>query len=44
MDGHWLLLETSDAAQAGLALDGRIAESLRLPKGREHNRALGLRI
>ena len=40
MDGRWLLLETSDAAQSGLAIDGRIAEALRLPKGREHNRAL----
>jgi len=40
MDGRWLLLETSDAAQAGLAIDGRIAEAVRLPKGREHNRAL----
>ncbi len=40
MDGRWLLLETSDAAQAGLAVDGRIAGALRLPKGREYNRAL----
>ncbi len=40
MDGRWLLLETSDAAQAGLTIDGRIADAVRLPKGREHNRAL----
>ena len=40
MDGRWLLLETSEAAQAGLALDGRLADSVRLPKGREYNRAL----
>ena len=40
MDGRWLLLETSDAAQAGLAVDGRIVDSFALPKGREQNREL----
>lgn len=40
MDGRWLLLETSDVARAGLAIDGAIAASAELPKGREHNRAL----
>ena len=40
MDGRWLLLETSEVARAGLALDGAIAASAELPKGREHNRAL----
>lgn len=40
MDGRWLLLETSEVARAGLALDGVFAASAELPKGREHNRAL----
>ncbi len=40
MDGRWLLLETSEVARAGLALDGRVVASVELPKGREHNRAL----
>ena len=40
MDGRGLLLETSEVARAGLALDGRVVASVELPKGREHNRAL----
>ena len=40
MNGRWLLLETSEVARAGLALDGRVVASVELPKGREHNRAL----
>ncbi len=40
MDGRWLLLETSEVARAGLALDGVFVASAELPKGREHNRAL----
>ena len=40
MDGRWLLLETSEVARAGLALDGRIVDSVELPKGREYNREL----
>jgi len=40
MDGRWLLLETSEVARAGLAIDGAIMASAELPKGREHNRAL----
>ncbi len=40
MDGRWLLLETSEVARAGLAIDGAIVASMELPKGREHNRAL----
>jgi len=40
MDGRWLLLETSEVARAGLALDGDVVASVALPKGREHNRAL----
>lgn len=40
MDGRWLLLETSEVARGGLALDGRVVASVELPKGREHNRAL----
>ncbi len=40
MDGRWLLLETSEVARAGLAVDGQIVASVELPKGREHNRNL----
>ena len=40
MDGRWLLLETSEVARAGLAIDGQIVATVELPKGREHNRNL----
>jgi tRNA threonylcarbamoyladenosine biosynthesis protein TsaB len=40
MDGRWLLLETSEVARAGLAVDGQIVATVELPKGREHNRNL----
>ena len=40
MDGRWLLLETSEVARAGLAVDGQIVATVALPKGREHNRNL----